>query len=106
MALNALKLRNRQNARMFYDLEMISETVASGDDVAEHILREAEIADLTDGLNQLEPKERDILQMRYLLQKSDQEIATIYGIKPGSVRCYLTLARRHLALILKGKESE
>lgn len=105
-ALNALKFRNRQNARLFYDLDLVSETVTSDDDVAEHILREAEIADLTDGLNQLLPKERDILQLRYLLQKNDQEIAAIYGIKQGSVRYYLTLARRHLALILKGKESE
>ncbi len=105
-ALNALKLKNRQNARLFCDFDIVSETVAGDEDASEHILRDAEIAELTDGLNRLEPKERDILQLRYLMQKSDNEIAALYGIKSGSVRYYLTLARRHLALILKGTESE
>ena len=103
-ALNLLKSRNRQNARLFYDLDLVSETVAAEGDVADTILRKAEIEDLTDGLNQLSAKERDVLQMKYLLQKTDRDIAAVCGIKEGSVRSYLTLARRHLAEIMIGKE--
>lgn len=103
-ALNLLKSRDRQNARLFYDMDMVSETVASEGDVSDNILREAEISELTEGLDQLSVKERDILQMKYLLQKTDGEIASVYGIKEDSVRYYLTLARRRLAKIMKEKE--
>lgn len=103
-ALNELKARQRRDARLFYDIDFVSETVSSGDDVSEHLIREAEISELAEALNQLAPKERDILQQKYLMQKTDGEIASFYGIQEGSVRYYLTLARRHLAEIMKGKE--
>ncbi|MEG0126053.1 MAG: RNA polymerase sigma factor [Clostridia bacterium] len=103
-ALNMLKCRNRQNARLFYDMDVVSETVASEGDISDHILREGEITDLSEALNELLVKERDILQMKYLMQKTDGEIASVYGIKEGSVRYYLTLARRHLAEIMKRRE--
>lgn len=104
-ALNALKARKRRNARLFYDIDALDNTISSNDTVIDHLIREAEIAELVDALNQLASKERDILQQKYLLQKSDVEIASIYGIKPDSVRYYLTLARRHLGEVMKRNES-
>jgi RNA polymerase sigma factor (sigma-70 family) len=103
-ALNALKSRNRRDARLFYDMDIATETVASDTDVAEQALRDAEAAELTEAMEQLLPKERDLLQEKYLLQKTDAEIAANYGIRGGSVRYYLTIARRHLAAIMKEKE--
>lgn len=50
---------------------------------------------LSRGLGRLSERDRDILKYRYLMDMSDEEIAGILGIKPGSVRMYLTRARKN-----------
>lgn len=50
---------------------------------------------LSRGLEKLSESDRDILKYRYLMDMSDEEIAGILGIKPGSVRMYLTRARKN-----------
>lgn len=50
---------------------------------------------LSRGLEKLSERDRDILKYRYLMDMSDEEIAGILGIKPGSVRMYLTRARKN-----------
>ena len=47
------------------------------------------------GLGRLSERERDILKYRYLLDMGDEEIARVLGIKPSSVRMYLTRARKN-----------
>lgn len=47
------------------------------------------------GLEKLSESDRDILKYRYLMDMSDEEIAGILGIKPSSVRMYLTRARKN-----------
>lgn len=103
-ALNALKAKNRQSDRLFYDMDIVGETVASCEDVVEHALRRAEIEELTAALKQLKHKERDILQQKYLMGENDREIAATYGMTEGNVRYYLIQARKHLLLVMKGDE--
>lgn len=50
---------------------------------------------LSRGLEKLSERDRDILKYRYLLDMGDEEIAGILGIKPSSVRMYLTRARKN-----------
>ena len=50
---------------------------------------------LSRGLGRLSERERDILKYRYLLDMGDEEIARVLGIKPSSVRMYLTRARKN-----------
>lgn len=37
---------------------------------------------------------KNVLEFKYLLDMSDEEIATVFGVSPNSVRMYLTRARR------------
>jgi RNA polymerase sigma-70 factor (ECF subfamily) len=46
---------------------------------------------------------KDILEFKYLLEMTNQEIGKLYGITPDSVRMYLTRARR-MALTIFRKE--
>lgn len=50
---------------------------------------------LSRGLEKLSESDRDILKYRYLLDMGDEEIARVLGIKPSSVRMYLTRARKN-----------
>ena len=54
------------------------------------------------GLKRLPQRQRDLLNMKYILNLSDGEIAETYGIQPGSVPS--TLSRARLALKEKIKE--
>ena len=53
---------------------------------------------------QLDPKSRQLLDMKYSLEKSDGEIAVELGIQPASVRMALTRARGRLKAIIKETE--
>lgn len=50
---------------------------------------------LSRGLEKLSESDRDILKYRYLLDMGDEEIARVLGIKPSSVRMYMTRARKN-----------
>ena len=46
----------------------------------------------------------DILMYRYILEMSDEEIAGLLNIKPGSVRMYLSRARKNAFAVLEAEE--
>ena len=48
--------------------------------------------------------ERDILMYRYILEMSDEEIAGLLNIKPGSVRMCLSRARKNAFAVLEAEE--
>ena len=47
---------------------------------------------------------RDILMYRYILEMSDEEIAGLLNIKPGSVRMCLSRARKNAFAVLEAEE--
>lgn len=55
---------------------------------------------LSRGLEKLSERDRDILIYRYIMDMSDEEIAKQLNIKPGSVRMYLTRARKNAFAVL------
>ena len=64
-----------------------------------------DIRQMADALLRLPDRERELLRMKYYEELSDREIARLLGINSGSVRTYLTRARRHLGDILKEAEN-
>lgn len=68
-----------------------------GETSDESLLREQRNARLREILKTLEPEDRLVLEQRYLLQYSIDEIAKDAGILPNSVRMRLTRAKRRLA---------
>ena len=69
------------------------------------LLRADEAEAMADALLRLPDRERELLRMKYYEELSDREIARLLGINSGSVRTYLTRARRKLGDILKEAEN-
>ena len=55
---------------------------------------------LITALESLPDNERLLLEQKYFLGSSDEELARFFRCKPGSVRMKLTRARRHMLRIL------
>ncbi len=68
-----------------------------GETSDESLLREQRNARLREILKTLDPEDRIVLEQRYLLQYSIDEIAKDAGILPNSARMRLTRAKRRLA---------
>lgn len=63
-------------------------------DVAEFVVGNISAEKMKDAVRKLPQKYRDVLLFKYLLEMSDREIGKMLGISAGSVRQYLTRARR------------
>ena len=61
--------------------------------------------DLTRAMNQLKPKQREMLWLAYAQGASHEEIAQILGVKAASIKQLLFRARRKLASLLRRSES-
>lgn len=101
-ALNYLNHKKRQGERVIPDGDEALESIparAAGLDA--DLIRKQDLDALKKALMLLPERERDLLTMKYLDELKDREIAAVFGIKPGSVRAYLTKARRHAQEVLK-----
>jgi RNA polymerase sigma-70 factor, ECF subfamily len=58
--------------------------------------------DVTRAMAKLKPRERELLWLAYAEGSSHQEIASVLGVKTGSIKLLLFRARRRLAALLKG----
>jgi len=103
-AINSINKRNRINARSVPDADVELER-ATPDNLApdSRIIQQAELEALKQALSSLPEKEMTLLQMKYVAEIPDEEIAKELGIKRASIRSYLTNARRHVREILKEK---
>lgn len=55
-------------------------------------------------IGKLPLRDRTLLEMKYILEQSDAEIARVIQVKPNGVRNLLTRARRKLANLLDERE--
>lgn len=74
--------------------------------VEEDSIRNLEIEQVSDAIRQLPDNYRLALEAKYLLNMNDEEISRILGIRKGSVRQYLTRARRMVYAICRGSSNE
>ncbi len=105
VAINFIKRRDIQKKHAYYgeDMDLAEKVPSLGDTVEERVIRQEEIDEMWNAILKLPEKQKDLLYFKYLLGMSDAEIAETFGIAPGSVRQYLTRARRE-ALELMDKE--
>lgn len=94
------KKKQSEHAYMAGD-EAFLGIAAPGEDVDAGVIGAQRIGALKQMLASLPERERDVLTMKYLNELKDAEIAQALGIKPGSVRAYLTTARRHAQAVMK-----
>ena len=101
-AINCINKRNRISAHSVPDAESAFDRAAP-DDLApdSRIIQPAELEALKRALSALSEKEMTLLQMKYVAEVPDEQIAKELGIKRASIRSYLTNARRHAREILK-----
>ena len=81
-------------------MDMLSD-LDDGSDVAQLVIDSETAKDAVKRLSQLNERDRAILEYKYVLDMSDQEIAPLLGIKPQSVRQYLMRARRNAMKVLR-----
>ena len=67
-------------------------------------IHEEDLEALADMLPKLPEKDRMVLESKYILELSDEEIAKELNIAAKSVRSYLTRARRKAFAMMKGDE--
>jgi RNA polymerase sigma-70 factor (ECF subfamily) len=83
-------------------------STAAGDDEMERApsgdrgARPEQIADLNRAMSRLQPRERAMLWLAYAEGASHDEIATVLGLRSGSLKTLLFRARRRLAALLSG----
>lgn len=79
------------------EVEALSEAADTADQEAD-IRRRTDVARV---LAELKPRERELLWLAYVEGMSHEEIASVLGLKPGSVRPLLFRARRRMANVLR-----
>ena len=109
VAINYIKHRDIQRKHAFYGKEsdVLGDAVDTDDSVEDFIVRREAMDSLSDAVLKLPDRQRDLLYFKYVLDKTDMEIAEDLSINPNSVREYLTRARRAAKKLLeKGDETE
>lgn len=90
------ELRHRSRHAIFsideeWDAESGTHTVHS---MELNLIHAEELRKMADIWDQLDPRSQYVLEARYILEKTDSEIASALDIKPSSVRMVLTRARK------------
>lgn len=102
ISINYLKREGiRQKYTVGLDMETVSDIPAAALSVEELLLAKEKAALLSIALEQLPEMERLLLEGKYILEYSDEELAQQLDCKPDSIRMKLTRARRHALSILR-----
>lgn len=87
------KVESKHIALYIYD-ELHKFDPQSKDDTEKEFIMKLDALQLRDVIAKLPVKYKNVLEFKYLLELSDDEIGDLLGIKKNSVREYLTRARR------------
>lgn len=101
-SIDYVRKRDRQGKYSFLtDDESILNNITIEETVDDHILRTVEIEVLRKSIARLHLRERTLLLMKYVDERTDKEIADTIRIGQNSVRVYLSRARKHLLQIIE-----
>lgn len=104
-SIDYIRKRDRQRKYSFFpENEEIINSIPADGAVDDRILQRVEMEVLRQSISILHPKERILLQMKYVDEKNDKEISNILNIGQDSVRVYLSRARKRLLQIIKEVE--
>ncbi|MDL2205360.1 sigma-70 family RNA polymerase sigma factor [Eubacteriales bacterium OttesenSCG-928-N13] len=103
-AINKAVKRNRNSKYSFLEGDSkILDLVPGGEAADRPLIREAELGALVEALSEMPANELNLLRMKYLDELPDLQIADTLGVKPASIRMYLTRAKRRAADLLGGE---
>ena len=96
VAINFIRHRDVRQKHSYFggEEDVLDDLIGADEPVEDLYLRREETEALSDAVLKLPERQRDILYFKYILEMSDSEIAEELSISPGSVREYLTRARR------------
>ena len=105
LARNSIRDR-RINQFLSFDDEALNleETVSDNSSIDGDLIAKERIRDLHSVWKQLDCTSRSLLEGRYILDKSDQELGSLLGTKPVNIRMMLTRARRKALVLITAKD--
>ncbi len=108
VSINHLKHKEVENKHMYYseNMELAEDIFDYEDNTIEKLIRQEELELLNVTFSKLTQNQRDLLYFKYILEMSDKQIAEILGIASGSVRQYLTRARRQARKLIEKETSD
>ena len=100
-----LRQTAREKARLVSWEDVQREPEVDMDDAVERLIREEETADLAAVWPMLSPRDRFLLESRYYLEDSDEQIAKQLGCSKSSVRTMVSRARKRALALMMDKEN-
>lgn len=100
-----LRQTTREKERLISWEDVRQEPGEDGNDGVERLIREEETADLAAVWPMLSPRDRFLLESRYYLEDSDEQIAKRLGCSKNSVRTMLSRARKRALALMMDKEN-
>lgn len=109
VSFDLLRKQGREAERYTYmDEEQLTEIEATDDSLEDLFFPSERVERLRAVWPQLPAQDRILLEGRYMLDRSDKELATILGCQTGSIRMKMSRARQRATKLLKegGKDGE
>jgi len=105
LAKNAI--RDKKDTQ-FYSLDddnyNLLDTINDGADIEKDIILKEQLKDLSAIWNKLDETSQRLLEGKYILNQSNDDLGKMLGIKPSSIRMMLTRARRKALSLMSAKE--
>ncbi|MGI6156837.1 MAG: sigma-70 family RNA polymerase sigma factor [Enterococcus lemanii] len=100
-------IRDKQNIQLcFFDDENPNLPDGIGDDIdiEQSIILKEQLKDLSAIWSKLDETSQRLLEGKYILNQSNDDLGKMLGIKPSSIRMMLTRARRKALSLMSAKE--
>lgn len=79
----------------------LAECISDGTEIEQGIILREQLKDLSSVWSMLDETSQCLLEGKYILRRSDEELGSILGINPSSVRMMLTRSRRKALELMK-----
>lgn len=105
-AINLIRSRDRRPELLWGESDYLDSLLNPQDQPEGNEFFNLEQIAMNQAVSQLPLRERNLLDMKYVLQYTDEEIAAAFGIKPVSVRVMLMRTRQKLRELLEETPDE
>ncbi len=98
--------RKREHSLLLPVTDEVLNELCSSEDIEAQTILSDELAVTLKWIAALPEKEREVMRLKFLYDKTDAEIADALGLSPSSIGKYIQRARQKLKEKLYGKENE